>query len=101
MHQGAKRKRGNVGLVVFDLNGVLLHHERHGEATPPGLAVGSVANRRAWLRPGAHDMLRGLLDDGFDVALWSTAKPEAMRALVALAVPKDVASRLVFAWDRR
>ena len=63
--------------------------------------MGSVANRRVWLRPGAHEMLRQLLADGFQLALSSTAKPAVMRALVVLAIPKDVASGLAFAWDRR
>ena len=90
-------------LVVFDMNGVLVHYEKYGDRRfhgPQG-SVGTVKGRRVWLRPHMEMFVRRLLERGCSVALWSTARQDVLCELVRTALPPDVRDALTFVWDRR
>lgn len=98
----APRPAGIKPLVVLDVNGVLLYREERPGAwpAPDDGAVGSVDGRRMWLRPNALQFIRRILPH-VQVALWSTAHPDTLRAMVQIAFPEDIRRAFAFVWDRR
>lgn len=64
-------------LLVFDLNGVLVHSQFHRLAGNQGVRIG---NKQVWLRPGARELLLAMA--GCRLAIWSSMQLSNVQAIV-------------------
>eukprot|EP00835_Amoeboradix_gromovi_P004611 NODE_369_length_9975_cov_0.256582.p6 type:complete len:207 gc:universal NODE_369_length_9975_cov_0.256582:7042-6422(-) len=86
-------------LVIFDLNGTLMHRGRGKkddfsiDIPDSAISVGSVKGRAVYLRPGVEDVLSS---NSFMYSFWTSAKLENAIAMTDL-LPKNAPE---FIWDR-
>ena len=89
-------------LLILDLNGILCHRSRSNKELGGVLlrpSIGTMAHTDIIPRTDLATFLR-FLDKHFCLAIWTSAKRRTAKRLLAMLIPEDIRSRLLFVWGQ-
>jgi len=88
-------------LVIFDLNGTLCSTSFRSHAnTRARAADGKARTKYYWLRTGVQSFLQGLLDNGYEVAVWTSCPARNAEPLALGVLGDELYAQVKFVFGR-